>query len=136
VPFFVNAPQRYTSASGVMVVGTPFELSVNPDCTGPGSSGLVKGESALRIMVKGGGAGVRARPATYPPPLRVTTASSHGPSLSFRRTRPQSSQNFRLVQTCHVRRSTFWPHCAQKFGLYIAISWQFARGCGSGQFLS
>ena len=118
VPFFVNAPHRYTFCSSDAESGGCM-LSLRPNRAGPGSSGLVKGDSALRIMVNGDGAGVRARPATYPAPPSAATATSHGRNRSFRSCRLQPSQNLRLVQKCHVSRNTFCPHCAQKFGRYM-----------------
>lgn len=89
------------------------------DLIGLGSSGLVSGESARRIIVKGGGDGVPDLPAMYPKLVSKTALSSQGMTLSLRSARAQLSQNLRLVQKWDFRRSTFCPHCAQKFGLYI-----------------
>src|SRR2546422_661165 len=85
----------------------------------PGSSGLLSGESALLTMVNGGGAGRRARPAQYPAPINVSPANNQGRKRSFLSPRAQSLQNLRLVQKCHLKRSSFVPHCEQKFGLYM-----------------
>src|SRR6267378_529687 len=88
----------------------------------PGSSGLFRGESALLTMVSGGGGGRRARPAQYPRLTNVSPANNQGSKRSFLGPRAQSLQNLRLVQRCHLKRSSLIPHCEQKFGLYIVRS--------------
>jgi hypothetical protein len=126
VPFFVRAPQRYTSSSAAPV--EDFEESFGPTADSvvvffafdlPGSSGLWRGESALLTMVSGGGVGRRARPAQYPVLTNVNAAYNQGRKRSFRSRRAHSLQNLRLVQKCHLKRSNLVPHCEQKFGLYI-----------------
>jgi hypothetical protein len=84
----------------------------------PGSSGLLRGESALLTMVSGGGRGRRTRPMQYPAVTNANTANSEGRKRSFRSRDAHSLQNLRLVQTCQRSRSNFVPHCEQKFGLY------------------
>lgn len=70
-------------------------------------------------MINGGGAGRRARPRTKPAPINAMVVSSTGAKRSFLSRRAQALQNLRLVQKCHLRRSSFVPHSEQKFGLYI-----------------
>jgi hypothetical protein len=51
--------------------------------------------------------------------VRISVSHSQGTNLCRRSRRAHSSQNLRLVQTRHFRRSSFSPQSAQKFGLYI-----------------
>ncbi|MGH9872348.1 MAG: hypothetical protein ACRD9S_07765 [Pyrinomonadaceae bacterium] len=69
VPFFVRAPQRYTSSSTVVGELVVVEVGLVPDSDLaervelPGAPSL-SGESDLLSMISGGGGGRRARPAT------------------------------------------------------------------------
>lgn len=70
VPFFVRAPQRYTSSSTVGDGAFFISVRLSPDWAPVGIvflAGLPKskrGESARRSIVSGGGVGRRLRPAT------------------------------------------------------------------------
>ncbi len=86
---------------------------------GPGSSGAVNGESALLIIVSGGGAGRPARPIANPETVNPKAVTNSGKNRSLRNRRAQSSQNLRLVQRCQRRRRSLVPHSAQKLGRYI-----------------
>lgn len=69
-------------------------------------------------MINGGGAGRRTRPMTKPAPTSAIVINTTGTKRSLRSRRAQALQNLRLVQKCHLKRSSFVPHSEQKFGLY------------------
>ena len=55
---------------------------------------------------------------TKPAPTSAIVMNRTGTRRSLRNRRAQALQNLRLVQRCHLRRSSLVPHSEQKFGLY------------------
>jgi len=51
--------------------------------------------------------------------ISASVANDAGMKRAFRKRRAHPLQNRRLVQKCQRNRSSFAPHSAQKFGLYI-----------------
>lgn len=137
VPFFVLAPQIYTTSEGS--VGRSFAVPSGP-YAGSGFAGgkvteasrfasRVRAESgagrrvrsnAPRSKTAEGVAGFDARPIRKH--VHATAAeSARGTANRARlKRRPHASQKRRLVHTRQRARATRSPHSQQKFGLYIS----------------
>ena len=133
VPFFVRAPQMYTTSfgsvgrsfavpsgpyagAGVVVEASPFVSRV---CAESGAGRRVR-SSALRSKTAAGAAGFVARPSMKHALATDAVSTSGTVNLLRLNRRSHASQKRLLVQTRQRARATRSPHSQQKFGLYIA----------------
>lgn len=133
VPFFVRAPQMYTTSEGSVGrsfavpsgpyagVGVVVEASrfVSRACAESGAGRRVR-SSALRSKTAAGATGFVARPSMKHALATTAMSTSGTVNLLRRNRRSHASQKRLLVQTRQRARATRSPHSQQKFGLYIA----------------
>lgn len=133
VPFFVRAPQMYTTSEGS--VGRSFAVPSGP-YAGSGFAGSGASRFASRVRAESGAgrrvrskaprsktaegdAGLDARPIRKHAHAIAAESASGTANRARMKRRTHASQKRRLVHTRQRARATRSPHSQQKFGLYI-----------------